>query len=242
MGNLLRGVPFSFDSELRASYSFGLVDLLSPYALLCGLVSVAMLTTHGAAYLSLKTRGALGARARAVLPIAAVTWTVLFALAGVWLWKSGYGLAIMSGAVPGGAPDPLAKTAVEQAGAWLANYRRWPATVAVPAVGLGAPLLAAALTGTRRRSVVFATTSFGVAGVIGTVGVSLFPFLLPSSSDPASSLTVWDASSSLRTLRIMFVAVVIFLPIVVAYTSWVYRVLRGPVTAAYVESNDDSSY
>ena len=57
MGNLLEGVPFSFDSELRATYTFGLFDLLNPFALLCGLVSVAMLVTHGAVYLAVKTDG-----------------------------------------------------------------------------------------------------------------------------------------------------------------------------------------
>ena len=242
MGNLLRGVPFSFDSELRATYAFGLFDLLNPFALLCGLVSVAMLVTHGAVYLSMKTDGPLAERARAVSRVSGLAWTGLFALAGVWLWKSGFGLAIESGAVPGGPPDPLAKTAVQQGGAWLANYGRWPVTMLVPAIGLGAPLLVVALAAARHRLAVFVVSSLGIAGVIGAMGVSLFPFLLPSSSHPGSSLTVWDASSSHRTLGIMLIAVIIFLPIILAYTSWVYHVLRGPVTSAYIESNRETSY
>jgi cytochrome d ubiquinol oxidase subunit II len=128
------------------------------------------------------------------------------------------------------------------AGAWLANYQRWPATLVLPALGLGAPLLVAALAGIHQRLVVFAVSSLGIAGVIGTLGVSLFPFLLPSSSYPASSLTVWDASSSHRTLGIMLIAVIVFLPIVLAYTSWVYYVLRGPVTAGQIQSNPDGNY
>ena len=242
MGNLLEGVPFTFDSELRASYAFGLFDLLNPFALLCGLVSVVMLATHGAAYLALKTDGSMAQRARVASRIFALLWTALFGLAGLWLWRSGYGLVITGGAVPGATPNPLGKTAIPAAGAWLMNYQRWPWTMLVPAIGLAAPLLVAALAGIRHRLVVFVVSSLGVAGVIGSMGVSLFPFLLPSSSFPGSSLTVWDASSSHRTLSIMLIAVILFLPIVLAYTSWVYHVLRGPVTAAQIQSNPDGNY
>lgn len=63
--------------------------------------------------------------------------------------------------------------------------------------------------------------------MIGTAGASLFPFVLPSSSHPQSSLTAWDATSSQLTLAVMLGVVVLFLPLVVAYTSWAYRVMRG---------------
>ncbi|MBS0387974.1 MAG: cytochrome d ubiquinol oxidase subunit II [Proteobacteria bacterium] len=242
MGNLLTGVPFTYDSELRASYAFGLFDLLRPFPLLCGLVSIAMLSTHGAAYLAVKTDAELAARARAVLRGTALLWTALFAIAGLWLWRSGYGMVVAGGAEPAATPDPLAKTAALTAGAWLANYHRWPATLLLPALGLAAPLVVAALAVTGQRLFIFAMSSLGIIGVIGTMGVSLFPFLLPSSSHPASSLTVWDASSSQRTLWIMLLAVIVFLPIVVAYTGWVYRVLRGPVTPAQIRANPDGNY
>ncbi len=242
MGNLLRGVPFSYDDELRATYAFGLFDLLNPFSVFCGLVSVAMLTTHGAVYLAMKTDGVIAARARHISKLAALIWFALFALAGLWLSQSGYGLEIQHGALAGASPDPRAKSAVLSSGAWLVHYARWPVLMLVPGLGLLAPLLVAAWSGTQRRLVVFVISSLGIAGVIGSMGASLFPFLLPSSSDPSSSLTVWDASSSQRTLGIMLVAVAIFLPIVLAYTAWVYRVLRGPVTSAYIEANTDSSY
>lgn len=242
MGNLLEGVPFSFDSELRATYTFGLFDLLNPFALLCGLVSVAMLVTHGAVYLAVKTDGIVAQRARSISRFAAVAWILLFAAAGIWLWMGHFGFAITAGAMPGGQSDPLAKTAIAQGGAWFANYAHWPATLIVPAVGLVAPLVVAAMAGTRQRLPVFVVSGLGIAGVIGTMGVSLFPFLLPSSSHPQSSLTVWDASSSYRTLGIMLIAVIIFLPIILAYTAWVYRVMRGSVTSAYIEAHRETSY
>ena len=242
MGNLLEGVPFSFDSELRATYTFGLFDLLNPFALLCGVVSIAMLLTHGAVYLSVKSDDAVARRARSISRFAAIGWIVLFSVAGAWLWFGHFGFAITAGALPGGQPDPLAKTAIAQSGAWFANYRHWPATLLVPAVGLLAPSLVALLAHIRQRVVVFVISGLGIAGVIGSMGVSLFPFLLPSSSHPQSSLTVWDASSSHMTLGIMLIAVIIFLPIILAYTSWVYRVMRGPVTSAYIEANRETSY
>lgn len=158
----------------------------------------AMLLTHGAVYLAVKTEGEVAQRARTISRFAALTWVLLFALAGLWLWMSHFGFAITSGAMPGGQPDPLAKTATPLAGAWLVNYGRWPVTMLIPAVGLAAPLAVAALAGIRRRLIVFVVSALGIAGVIGTMGVSLFPFLLPSSSHPGSSLTVWDASSSHR--------------------------------------------
>ena len=242
MGNLLEGVAFSYDSELRANYQFGLFDLLNPFAILAGLVSVAMLVTHGAVYLAMKTEGDVARRARSISRVSALAWTGLFAAAGIWLWSGRFGFVITTGALPGGESDPLAKTAIAQSGAWFLNYARWPATMLAPAAGLLAPLVVAALAGTRQRLAIFTISSLGIAGVVGSMGVSLFPFLLPSSSHPQSSLTVWDASSSQRTLGIMLIAVLVFLPIILAYTAWVYRVLRGPVTSAYIEANRETSY
>lgn len=242
MGNVLEGVPFRFDADLRASYEFGLLDLLNPFAIACGAVSVAMLATHGAAYLSMKTTDALAMRAKRAAQVAALAWAALFAAAGVWLWRSDYGLVITSGADAGAVPNVLAKSAVHSAGAWFANYAHHPLTRALPVTGLAAPLLVAALARTGQRVVVFLASGTGVAAVIGTAGASLFPFLLPSSSDPRSSLTVWDASSSERTLGVMLIAVIVLLPVVMAYTAWVYRVLKGPVTAEYVDANRETSY
>jgi cytochrome d ubiquinol oxidase subunit II len=242
MGNLLEGVPFGFDSELRAHYDFGLFDLLNPFALLCGLVSVAMLATHGARYLALKADGAVADRAARYSRWTALAWFLLFALAGAWLARSSLGFRIESGAIAGAAPNPLAKTVLAVPGAWLGNYNRWPLSRMLPALGLVAPLALILLARARSHMMLFLCSAAGVAGVVGTMGVSLFPFLMPSSSEPSSSLTVWDASSSQRTLWIMLLATAVFLPIVLAYTAWVYRVLRGRVTVAHVDANPDTTY
>jgi cytochrome bd ubiquinol oxidase subunit II len=242
LGNVLQGVPFRFDTTLRMTYTGTLWGLFNPFALLCGLVSVAMITMHGASYLACKTEGQVQARAQRAGGIAGMVLVALFVIGGIWAAQlDGYVLGKFAGVA--GPSDPLAKEVTRASGALMANYGRFPAVILVPAIGLAAALVTIVLMRARRaRGLTFVTSGLAVAGVIATAGVSLFPFLLPSSLDPGSSLTVWDASSSERTLLIMTVATVVFLPIVLAYTSWVYHVLRGPVTASSITSNSHSVY
>jgi len=86
----------------------------------------------------------------------------------------------------------------------------------------------------------FIVSSLAITGVILTVGFALFPFLMPSSTEPRFGLTIWDASSSHMTLWIMLLAVVFFLPIITIYTAWVYRVMRGKVTAESISDTPNS--
>jgi cytochrome d ubiquinol oxidase subunit II len=122
------------------------------------------------------------------------------------------------------------------------NYARWPATLAFPACGVGAALLAALCMTLRRPRLAFGASALAVTAIILTAGAALFPFILPSSLDPRSSLTVWDAVSSKRTLALMFWLVLLFLPIIVLYTAWVYRVMRGKVTLDFIRENEHSVY
>ena len=83
-------------------------------------------------------------------------------------------------------------------------------------------------------------SSLGIFGIISTAGLSLFPFLLPSSTLPEASLTHWDASSSHLTLFIMLLVTCFFLPIIVLYTGWVFRVMRGTVSTESLEKNPNA--
>jgi cytochrome d ubiquinol oxidase subunit II len=234
-GNVLQGVPFRFDETLRLTYTGSLLGLFNPFALLCGLLSVAMIATHGATFVAAKTEGAVQGRARSIGAWTALAAFALFTLGGVWAAHlPSYAISAFAG--PDAPSNPLHKTVVRTAGGLLANYGRYRWMLAAPALGLIGPLLTAVMLRLRAWGLAWTTSALSIAGVIGTAGVSLFPFLLPSSLDPNASLTVWDASSSALTLMIMTVATVIFLPIVLAYTAWVYRVLRGPVTAADVDA------
>ncbi len=242
VGNVLRGVPFHLTDWLQPVYAGGFFGLLNPFALLVGLVSVAMLVMHGAAYLVLKTEGAIAERAEGYGQLAALALIVLFTLAGLWVAYALEGYVITSQPATAGPSNPLAKTVVAETGAWLDNYGRHPWMLLAPLLGYLGALACFLLLRTQRELGAFLASSVSVFGVVATAGVSMFPFVLPSSSRPDSSLTVWDASSSHLTLFIMLVAVVIFLPLVVLYTGWVYRVMRGKVTGEQIEENEQSSY
>ncbi|MBX3684677.1 MAG: cytochrome d ubiquinol oxidase subunit II [Rhodocyclaceae bacterium] len=240
-GNLLQGVPFNFDSNLVSYYTGSFWGLLNPFALLTGVVSTAMITFHGAIYLMHRTEGEIQRRSRNAALFFGLLMLAGFSAAGVWLqWIPGY--AIASAIDPSALPDPLAKEVVREAGAWMSNYRSMPVTMALPALAyLGA--IAALLLAFRGRTLAaFVASSLAIVGVIGTAGMSMFPFVMPSSTDPRSSLTVWDSVSSHLTLSIMFFATLIFMPIIIAYTSWAYSVMAGKVTAAYVRENSHSAY
>jgi len=240
-GNLLQGVPFRFDANLVPYYEGSFWGLLNPFALLAGVVSSAMITFHGAVYLAHRTEGAICQRAVRAALLFGVIALVAFAAAGVWV-QSIPGYAIAAGADPAGLPNPLAKEVVREAGAWMANYRHQPLLWAVPALAFLGGLAALWAVHAGRTFFAFWASSVMIAGVIGTAGVAMFPFVMPSSIDLRSSLTVWDSVSSHLTLTVMFWATVIFMPLIIVYTSWAYRVMAGKVTKAYILENEKQAY
>ena len=241
-GNLFQGVPFSFDDHLVSTYSGSFWALLNPFALLCGVVSTAMITFHGAIYLVHRTQGEIQWRALRAAGFFGGLMVLSFVAAGIWLWMGIPGYVIQSAVEGGALPNPLAKTVVREAGAWFANYRAYPATLLLPALGIVGVFAAQALARSGRSMAAFWASALAIVGVIGTAGAALFPFIMPSSLDPRASLTVWDSVSSQLTLNIMLWATLIFMPIIILYTSWAYRVMGGKVTAAYVRENKHSAY
>jgi cytochrome d ubiquinol oxidase subunit II len=240
VGNVLAGAPFRFDSDLRMTYEGTLLGLFTPFTLLAGLLSVSMLALHGAGWLAVKVEeGPVLVRARVIGRIAAMASMVLFALGGVMVARGGMGLHLVGPVNPAGPSNPLMSSSVVAPGAWLDNYGMHPWMVLAPVLGLAGPLLAMAGIAGRRGWMNFAGTGLATAGIIATVGLSMFPFILPSSIDAGSSLTVWNASSSQTTLFIMLVVTVIFLPIVLVYTAWVMRLLAGRITLADVRTSPD---
>lgn len=242
-GNLLQGVPFQFDDMLVSTYTGTFWQLLNPFALLAGVVSSAMITMHGGVYLAHRTEGVVQKRAIAGAIGAAQVMVLTFLAAGAWLKLGGIeGFQITSAIDPSGLPDPLGKTVARNAGAWWANYRAAPALWSLPALGVGGALLATLLLTMRRTGLAFIASSLSIVGIIGTACGAMFPFVMPSSTVPGASLTVWDSASSHLTLGLMFWATLIFMPLIIIYTSWCYRVMRGKVTAQQIHANEHSAY
>ncbi|MDP3559878.1 MAG: cytochrome d ubiquinol oxidase subunit II [Legionellaceae bacterium] len=240
VGNTLQGVPFYFDENLRSFYTGTFFALLNPFALLCGILSVLMLAMHGAFFLRVKTEGVIQQRATTAAQYTAWMVVLLFIIGGVWLF---YGIDgyLLSNAVPHDGPsNPLYKAVEKKIGAWLLNYQQAPIIMLVPLMAALSPLLAILFK--KYVKIAFLWSSAAVIGIVSTVGVTMFPFILPSSTHPGESLIVWDSSSSQLTLLIMLFATVVLLPMVLLYTAWVYRVLRGKITEQTMIENKEIGY
>ncbi|MHA1537376.1 MAG: cytochrome d ubiquinol oxidase subunit II, partial [Alphaproteobacteria bacterium] len=241
-GNLFQGVPFKLDVSLRLAYEGTVFGLFNPFALLCGLIGLAMVAMHGGMFLQMKTAGAVAERARNAVRLSACALIMLFGFAGLCLlaWIEGY---VVTGVIDTNGPsNPLLKTVERSMGAWHANYFEHLWLLAVPAlaiVGAGGGFACATF---RWAAAGLMFTGASLVSVIATAGIAMFPFIMPSSIDPGSSLTVWDASSSRLTLFILLLSVIVLMPLVLAYTAWVIRIVRGRVTEDYVRENADRLY
>jgi cytochrome d ubiquinol oxidase subunit II len=233
-GNLFLGVPFRYDDSLRMTYEGGLIGLLRPFALLTGVVSLSMLLMHGAAWVAYKADESIAGRAARVSTWFALVFVVAYVLAGLWLAFGVTGYSISSTIVADAPSNPLLKQ-VAQGGSWLADGALGTWACVAAAIAIVAALLVPVLARRAHHGRAFLASALAIAGTIFSAGFALFPFLMPSSLDPKSSLTVWDASSSRTTLGLMLIATLIFLPIILAYTTWVYHVLRGRVSLAHIK-------
>ncbi|CAI3794226.1 cytochrome d ubiquinol oxidase subunit II [Rheinheimera sp. MM224] len=241
-GNLLQGVPFHFDDLLRIYYTGSFWALLNPFALLVGVLSLLMFINQGACYLQMKTEAPLRQRAEAVSLISATLAAVLFVVAGIWLASAGMGYKVTSLIDSNAINSAVTKTVEVSSGAWFSNYETYPLLWVFPLLGVAAFLLSAFCSKLAKGWQAFVASSLAITGVIMTCGVSMFPFIMPSSSMPNHSLTMWDATSSELTLKIMFVVACIFVPIILGYTAWCYWKMWGRLNRNSISDNTHSLY
>ncbi|TXH87369.1 MAG: cytochrome d ubiquinol oxidase subunit II [Rhodoferax sp.] len=240
-GNLFQGVPFTLDDTMRSYYSGSFWALLNPFALLTGVVSLSLLMLQGATFVAHRTDDNLQARAKKAVYVAAAVLLAAFSAAGFWVSRLD-GYVIQSIPDVNTALNPLMKEVARQPGAWFGNFQKVPLLWLIPAVAYVGAAMAVVCVKTGKTLLGFVGSSLACLSVILTAGVALFPFVLPSSELPRASLTAWDATSSYVTLNVMLWVALIFTPIVLAYTAWAYRVMRGTVTRDYVTANDRMLY
>lgn len=191
-GNIVRGVDIDADKEFVGSF----FDLLNPYALLFGLVTLALFTTHGALFIALKTTGDIRERAQSMATRTGLVTAVAAVAFLVWTYD-----------VRGDAEH-------------LGWYVGLAALAALALVGG----LAANLVG--REGLAFAGTALTIALAVAALFVALFPEVMPSTLDGGTSLTTTNAASTDYTLGIMTWVAVLFTPIVIGYQAWSVWVFR----------------
>lgn len=197
-----------------AGYHGTFFSLLNPFGLLTGALFVLLFLVHGALYLTVKTEGDLSARA---LATANRFWPALLVVAAVFL------------------------VAVYPATKLYDNYLSVPLLLAVPVLAVASLLAIRINTAKGKPLTAFAASCVTILLVVATGIIGLFPNLIPSSLDTAASLTIYNSSSSQYTLKIMTAVALIFVPIVIAYKIWVYRIFRAKVTLQDV-LEDEHSY
>jgi cytochrome bd ubiquinol oxidase subunit II len=239
LGFLLQGLPFRFDAALRIHY--GAFDFNWPLLFTCMGTALALLMLHGSSFLQCKTQGVIAQRcARHSLWLGPLA-SALFALGGLWLSQMrGYRIAEIGDL--NSALTPLMKEVTTAPDGWLGNFVAHPVLWAVPALGLLLPLLSTLASALGRARLAILASGGACATMMLTIAIALFPFVLPSSLDPSSSLTLWDGTSSERTLFIMLGIVAVLMPINIGYTLWVYRVVRGKVSTQQVRQHGHSLY
>jgi len=241
-GNLLLGVPFHLDEFLRPFYTGSFFELFHPFALLAGVVSLAMLTMHGAVWLQLRTEAVIAERARTWAKWTSLVTVGAFMLAGIWLMLGIDGYRVVSMPALDAIPNPSVKEVVREAGAWMSNYELYPWTLLFPVLGILGGLATLLLSQANRAASALVTSSVALTGIILTAGSAMFPFIMPSSTDPSSSLIAWDAVSSHLTLTVMFWAAMIFVPIILGYTTWTYAKMWRRVTVQEIKEQDHLAY
>lgn len=225
-GNLFLGVPFHFDDDLRIIYSGHFFELFHPFALLTGLISVCLCLFQGANYLAIKTYVPLAKRASRMSYVSGAVLLILVSLGWAMIAQmKGHAISEFSGyAAPS---NPILKTVLVESGGWMHNHATYPLLWGVVGLVYLSVLLSLVFQRLKYARLSFVSSSISIATIISLGGITLYPFLMPSSINPNHGLTLWDASSSQKTLMVMLVAVVLFLPVILFYTAWVYRVMSG---------------
>jgi len=213
-GNIFKGIPMRNDfATYNYAFDGSLLTLLNPYGLLTGILFVLLFAVHGSLYAAIKTTDELSKRSSAM---AGKLWLPLTVVAVAFLAYT----------------YPATKL--------YDNYLKHPVLLLIPLIAVGSLLLIKVFISKGQQHKAFIFSCLTIIFVVFTGVTGLFPNLIPSSIDPASNLTIFNSSSSPYTLKIMTVVAFVFVPIVIAYKIWVYRLFRERVTNQAVLDNHEA--
>lgn len=197
VGNVLRGLPI----DASGNYLGGFLDLLNPYSILVGVLALAMMTMHGAAYLTVKSDGEHRDRMQ---KWASGAWAATIVL---WILATLYTML--------------------EAGFQFEGILGNPLFYILMIILLGAIIYFPVALKAANYFKAFLASCVTIAGMLGLAAIGMFPRLVPSNIDLAYSLTIYNASSTERTLTVMLIIALIGMPLVIAYTFYIYRVFMG---------------
>ncbi|EGU56209.1 cytochrome d ubiquinol oxidase, subunit II [Vibrio nigripulchritudo ATCC 27043] len=240
-GNLIQGIPFELNSLLMPSYHGSFFDLLNPFALLCGVVALCMALLQGSTWLLMKSSEEVYIRVRKIAQVIALVLVALFMLGG-WMLFDVNGYQITSPMDLNADSNPVVKEVLLQKGLWFENYRQYPLMAIAPIVGFIALFSASLAARLSKNGLAFVSSSLANASIVSTAGLTMFPFIIPSSHSPDHSLTLWDATSSELTLNAMTLVAFVMVPVILGYTSWTYYKMFGRLDTKFVKENSNSLY
>ncbi len=229
IGNLFVGLPFHFNADLLPIYEGNFFQLFSPLCILIGINSLSMFVVQGAIFLQYKLSDQGLVRARQAMYLFAWIFVISFILAGLYINLYIPGYIIQSIPDLNTAFTASQKVVTTEIGAWINNYTNYHILWIFPIITLVAARIAVQLCKFGRIKVALGVNSISILCAVATAAGTLFPFILPSSSVYNDSLTIWDATASEKTLSITLIAVLVFLPFILSYTFWAYRVMSGKV-------------
>ena len=236
IGNALQGFPFYFEWNMTSVYTGSFISLFNPFAILAGLLSVSMAVYMGTAMLMNRAEGMIYQRSRTLISYAGPLALILFTVGGLWVANmKGFTIA---NAAPGGPSNPLDPnvSVALRDGAWLDNFKTHPALWLLPLLTYVTVALGTLAARGGKSHFAWWMGALGWIGILGTAGAAMFPFMMPSVTEPSQSLTVWNASSSKLTLIWMTGWSIVFVPLILTYTSWAFWIMRGKVKPEHVEA------
>ncbi|MGD0962256.1 MAG: cytochrome d ubiquinol oxidase subunit II [Methylomonas sp.] len=224
-GNLLKGIPFHLDSDMRIFFLGDIRDLLNPFALLTASVSLSLFIMYAAGFLQLISGNTISGCYSDWVIRGGALFLILFTLTGLWLMHL-EGYHINSEIISNAAANPLNKFVKRADGLWLDNYEHIPALWILPGMAFSAAAAAMYLTKGRKFYFAMLACTTTVTATVLTLAASMFPFLLPSNRSLNTSLTIWDAGAGMNSLSVLLPVVLFALPLMLFACRYTWRISR----------------